>query len=249
MSLSGGKTITFSGTGVYVFNAIANSGTFNTFVFDFGNSPTGHMRIYVHGDVDMGKMNVEFVNGGDASRVYTEIHGKGTNSSNPTFAFSLTSGASGTKFSEWQGTVYAPYASIRVGSGASSSKVIGALWSGTQVVLGSNVTVSYQPLQPCILSGTCDQAARLQAAAASPAAAPLQLYPNPVKDRLTISMKGASLAEAEVQVTDMLGRIYAVRAQHTNGMVVLDLAALNKGLYVVSVNGEAGNQLFRILKE
>ena len=149
MSLTGGKTVTFSSPGVYVFNSIANSGTFNNFTYNFQNNASGTIRIYVHGDADMGKLSVKFQNGGSAAQVFAEVHGTGSTTANPTFAFNLTSGASGAKFSEWQGTVWAPYAGIRVGSGASSSKVSGALWSGTHVFIESNVAINHVPYVSC----------------------------------------------------------------------------------------------------
>src|SRR5206468_1601431 len=58
ITLTGNQTVTFSGPGVYVFNSIKNSGSTNTFLFDFKNS-TGNFYIYVYGDVDLNKSNVD----------------------------------------------------------------------------------------------------------------------------------------------------------------------------------------------
>jgi len=53
VKLNGNKTLTFSGPGTYVFNSIKNTGSINKLVFDFQDSPTGIIKIYVHGDVDL----------------------------------------------------------------------------------------------------------------------------------------------------------------------------------------------------
>ncbi len=81
INLSGGQTITFSGPGVYVFNTIRNTGLqINTFNFDFKSS-AGNIQIYVYGDVDVNILNENFLNGGDASRIYLETHGSGSSCS------------------------------------------------------------------------------------------------------------------------------------------------------------------------
>ena len=62
----------------------------------------------------------------------------------------ITNGASGNNQSVWYGTVWAPYGGINVGSGSSPSKVIGALWSGTQVILDNGVAITYAPFSGCV---------------------------------------------------------------------------------------------------
>src|SRR4029079_917679 len=66
VTLSGGKTVTLSGAGTYIFNSIKNSGTTNnTFVFDF-KGVGGNFIIHVVNDVDMSKNSVTLLNGGGA---------------------------------------------------------------------------------------------------------------------------------------------------------------------------------------
>jgi hypothetical protein len=149
MALPGNKTITFRGTGTYVFQSIRNSGNTNKFVFDFDGDPTGVFRIFVHGDVELYKLNVEIRGGGSASRIYMEVHGSGATSPEGNFAWSMSNGASGNNQSIWYGTVWAPYAGIRVGSGSSASKVVGALWSGTQVNIESGVSITHEAYVGC----------------------------------------------------------------------------------------------------
>ncbi|MBD0297649.1 MAG: S8 family serine peptidase, partial [Flavisolibacter sp.] len=168
IKLGGNKTLTFDGPGTYVFRSIANSGGFNTFVFNFQGKP-GQIRIYVHGDVDVNKINIDFLNGGDASRVYTEVHGTGSTSADGVTAWTIANGASGTRKSEWFGTVWAPYGAINVGSGTSESKVTGALWSGTQVNIQSNVTITYVPFA-CTTTNDANAGADQQVTCSNPSA-------------------------------------------------------------------------------
>jgi len=149
VQLPGAKKLTFNGPGVYVFSSIKNTGNTNKFVFDFGTNTTDNFRIYVHGDVDLSKVNVEILGSGDASRIFMEVHGTGATSPTGTYAWMMTNGASGNNQSTWSGTVWAPYGGINVGSGSSPSKINGALWSGTQVVLDNGVSVTHVMLAGC----------------------------------------------------------------------------------------------------
>ena len=70
--------------GDYIFYEVANSKA-NKFVFDFKNTTTGNINIYIIKDAKLSKLTVSTVNGDFPSRIYTEIHGTG--SSNSGFAF------------------------------------------------------------------------------------------------------------------------------------------------------------------
>ncbi len=148
ITLTGNKTLTLSGTGVYVFNSIKNSGSCNNFVFDFKNDPTGTIKIYVHGDVEFNKVAASLKNGGSASRMYMETHGTGSTSPNGTVGWSIANGSSGPT-SKWLGTVWVPYAAISIGAGTGSADLTGALWSGTQVTVQSGVKINYAPFNTC----------------------------------------------------------------------------------------------------
>ena len=96
----------------------------------------------------MNKVQASLANGGSATRIYTEIHGKGLTSSNGSTAFNMANGSAGQN-SKWLGSIWAPYGSINIGSGTGSSNLTGALWSGTQVNLQSGVQVIYAPFNFC----------------------------------------------------------------------------------------------------
>ncbi|MEY4594061.1 MAG: hypothetical protein RIQ47_471, partial [Bacteroidota bacterium] len=148
MTLGGSRTVTFSGPGVYVFRSIKNTGNSNTFSFNFQNTTSGNIQIYVHGDADLGKINSQLVNGGSANRIFLETHGTGSTSTNGTYSFVIANGSSGS-VSRWLGTVYASRAAICMGSGTGSTNFTGALWSTTQVLVNSGVTIIHAPLATC----------------------------------------------------------------------------------------------------
>lgn len=70
MTLGGNKTVTLNGPGVYVFRSIRNTGNTNSFMFNFQNSTSGNFLIYVHEDVDLGKVSSTTLNGGSAARIF-----------------------------------------------------------------------------------------------------------------------------------------------------------------------------------
>ncbi|MGZ5247983.1 MAG: hypothetical protein ACXWV5_12980, partial [Flavitalea sp.] len=144
LALGGGKTIRFSGSGDYYFNSIQNTGSFNNFEFDFSANPRGLIRIFVKGDANLHQMKVNIING-SPSQIYLETHGNG--SQNGGFSFILSSGTPDSKISEWNGTVYAPFAAIRVGLGGGKTSIKGALYSGTQAIIYSFSTIEHVALK------------------------------------------------------------------------------------------------------
>ena len=149
VTLTGNKTLTFSGPGIYIFNSIKNSGATNSFVFDFKGNTTGVFRLYIYGDVDLNKAKVTIINGGSPDRIYAETHGNGSTCANGKSAWYMSngSGSSNVQISIWAGTVWAPYAGIFIGSHSSTSQIKGALWSGTQVNLIGGVTIEHHPFK------------------------------------------------------------------------------------------------------
>ncbi|MFN5223129.1 MAG: hypothetical protein ACK5DJ_03000, partial [Bacteroidota bacterium] len=148
VTLGGNRTVTLSGPGDYIFNAINNSGTNNNFRFDFQNNPNGVFRIFVKGNAILNKSTSTIINGGSASRIYMEAQGNGAGTTSNAYAFVIANGASG-GVSRWFGTVYAPYAGILMGSGTGSTSITGSLWSGTQVIINSGVTTNYAAYVNC----------------------------------------------------------------------------------------------------
>ncbi|MDH5380305.1 MAG: S8 family serine peptidase, partial [Cyclobacteriaceae bacterium] len=146
LKLNENQTITLNGTGVYVFNLIDNKNG-NTLIFDFKDDPTGKFLIYVHNNAQFGKVNSVILGGGSANRIFTEVHGTGFGTDQ--YAFDIANG-SGNGESKWEGTVWAPYAGINIGSGTGSSSISGALLSGTQVNIQSGVSIFHAPYDFCV---------------------------------------------------------------------------------------------------
>ena len=146
LKLKGNQTLTLKGTGTYVFNMIENKNA-NTFVFDFEGNPTGKFLIYVHNNALLEKINATIIGGGSAARIYTEVHGTGSGAGG--FAFDIANG-NGNGSSRWEGTVWAPYGTINIGSGTGNSSLTGALLSGTQVNIQSGVSIFHAPFDWCI---------------------------------------------------------------------------------------------------
>jgi hypothetical protein len=145
INLSGASTITFSGPGVYVFQSINITNSSSSFIYDFKNNTNGIIYIYVIGDVFMNKMSVTFPKGGNASRVYMEVHGTGSTSADKATAWNYSPSSTGNgQDQQWFGTVWAPYGAVKVGG--TRANVTGALWSGTQVNLSGIVTFNYMAL-------------------------------------------------------------------------------------------------------
>ncbi|HMG93503.1 MAG TPA: polymer-forming cytoskeletal protein, partial [Chryseolinea sp.] len=74
IKLSGNQTLTFKGPGTYTINSIDNKNG-NTFVFDFKNL-AGDIYLHVHNNVNLGKLDISIIGGGNASRIFMEVHGK-----------------------------------------------------------------------------------------------------------------------------------------------------------------------------
>lgn len=149
VTFSGNKTLTLNGPGIYVFNSFHFSGNSNQLIFNFNNTVSGNFYVFIYSDADFGKLSASVVNGGTASRIYTETHGTGSTSSIAGYSFIIANGSSGGG-SKWLGTVWASYAGINVGSGTGSSTLTGALYSSTQINIQSGVTLNYAAFSDCV---------------------------------------------------------------------------------------------------
>jgi Subtilase family/MBG domain (YGX type)/Secretion system C-terminal sorting domain len=152
VNLGNNKTLTLSGPGVYVFKSFTTTGPNSSIVYNFNNTAAGDFKIYVHGDIKLNKAGFSTINGGSANRIYVETHGTGsTNYNDNRAAFEMSNGSNGTgNPSGWLGTLWAPYAAIKVGTpNGPACSVRGALWSGTQINLQGGVTVNFAPYNLC----------------------------------------------------------------------------------------------------
>ncbi len=148
IKLPGGATLTFDGPGIYVFDKIQNNGS-NSFVFDFTKNISGTFKIYIHNYALLDKISVSLI-GGSATKIYTEVHGTGSDDENEKYAFQIGNGTSAGNKTKWFGTVWAPYGAINIGGGGGNCDVTGAIWSGTQVNIGSSLNIIYAPFSECV---------------------------------------------------------------------------------------------------
>lgn len=70
-----------------------------------------------------------------------------------------------------------------------------------------------------------------------------EIYPNPSKDQVTI--KGATGTKSQVSVTDLSGKTLLVQSLETN---TVDISALPKGMYVLTLTSEFGTQTQKLVK-
>jgi hypothetical protein len=149
--LTNNQTLRLNGVGTYVFKSITNSGNGKiNIVFNFQNAPTGHFRLFVTGKVNLKNVTVTTINGGSASRIFTEIHSSlSTNNDNDDIqnAFFLSNG-SGNSGSNWLVTLWVPYGKIKIKStgNAPVTKVEGAIWGGDVIYIEKNIEIKYDPL-------------------------------------------------------------------------------------------------------
>ena len=58
LALPGNKILTFNGPGNYIFNEVDNGVNTNKLVFDFKNTSTGTINIYIIKDAKWGRLSV-----------------------------------------------------------------------------------------------------------------------------------------------------------------------------------------------
>jgi hypothetical protein len=78
--------------------------------------------------------------------------------------------------------------------------------------------------------------------------ADLIAYPNPVTDKVTVSMKGIEAYEL-IQVYDQSGKSQTVTITVKNeDMVEIDMSALSRGTYFIRVAFKLNSRVFTVIK-
>ena len=76
----------------------------------------------------------------------------------------------------------------------------------------------------------------------------LLLYPNPVKDKLTIQFNTVVDDTVKIDIFDMKGQqIYTLKTDLNENKVDLDLSAMSSGVYLVSIEMDTKTIIKRIL--
>ncbi|HPW63629.1 MAG TPA: T9SS type A sorting domain-containing protein, partial [Cyclobacteriaceae bacterium] len=78
-------------------------------------------------------------------------------------------------------------------------------------------------------------------------------YPNPVIDRINISISGMTVKpeSSAIQIVDQIGKMYPVRATwNTDGhQLEIDFSEMNKGLYIIKIAQPQGVKVVKAFKE
>ena len=78
----------------------------------------------------------------------------------------------------------------------------------------------------------------------------LNIYPNPVKDRVTIHAGNALIDQKQISLFDVTGRKLPVKIlSSSNGEVTLNASQLRPGVYTITLKINNSYHSFRILKE
>ena len=75
----------------------------------------------------------------------------------------------------------------------------------------------------------------------------INIYPNPVSDRLYIETLTQTLTQIEIY--DVYGRLQDYKTTRLQGNVAIDVENLKSGIYFVKINTEKGNIVKRIIKQ
>ncbi len=145
LALTGNRTIIFDGPGNYIFNDIDNGKTTNKFVFDFKNTSTGTINIFIINDARLGLLSVSTVNGNFPSRIFTEVHGNGSTFGGNSFDLQGPNSMPAGSY-VWLGNIWAPNGGISIANtrpAGTAPHIIGALWSGKLVTIKNDLRLTY----------------------------------------------------------------------------------------------------------
>ena len=234
LTIGGNTTVTLNGPGIYVFKSITATGPNSQLVFNFNSTATGNFLIYVYGDVLLYRTSCTITNGGAANRIFTEVHGTGsTNTSDKTVAFSMSNGSNGNgNTSSWFGSVWVPFAAIKIGTPNGPSMAIqGALWSGTQVNIQDGANIVYSPTSV----NTCSP----PVITAQPVA-PTATCTGSGTQTISVTASGTGLTYSWRRAGIVVTNGGAVSGQGTSILTLTNPTAADAGNYDVIVSGTCG---------
>ncbi|MEJ7914486.1 MAG: S8 family serine peptidase, partial [Chitinophagaceae bacterium] len=144
LAFTGNRTLTFNGPGNYIFYEVDNGTTTNKLVFDFKNTSTGTINIFIINDARWGALSVSTLNGNFPSRIFTEVHGNGSTFGGNSFDLRGPNSIPAGSY-VWLGNVWAPNGGISIDNTVPSATphIIGALWSGKLVTAKNDLRLVY----------------------------------------------------------------------------------------------------------
>jgi hypothetical protein len=141
------------------------------------------------------------------------------------------------------------------------AKAGGAMRATTEVL---RVTVTDGVLNLFFSKGTADNplvsaievvpvatAARLAETAETPETGQIILYPNPVRDRFTVTLPFAATQVRGTAVTNAAGKVYLHNAHRESGEREIQVSAgtLPKGLYLLRLDTEEGYRVIKFARQ
>lgn len=81
---------------------------------------------------------------------------------------------------------------------------------------------------------------------------PIELYPNPARDVLSIRIRNGLMEEVRIVVTDPAGRVHiqrTIRITRQYEPLDLDLSGISPGIYFVKVNRKGDSKIIRLVKQ
>ena len=76
------------------------------------------------------------------------------------------------------------------------------------------------------------------------------VYPNPVKDLVTLHVKNAVISAEQVQVIDSYGKLYQVKVKLiSEHSLEVDLTRMSTGMYIIRAKVDNGFKTFRVMKQ
>ncbi|MBW6483498.1 MAG: S8 family peptidase [Vicingaceae bacterium] len=77
---------------------------------------------------------------------------------------------------------------------------------------------------------------------------PISIYPNPTLNHITVDLGSNSLAKANLEVIDLLGKTL-MKNVITTSKTQVDLTQLSNGIYFVKFSNEVGGKVYKIVKK
>lgn len=75
------------------------------------------------------------------------------------------------------------------------------------------------------------------------------VYPNPAKDKVTISLKENSVDDFDITLIDIQGKVINIAPERENGSFVFDVSFLESGLYFIQLRNDNGDHIEKLIKE
>jgi hypothetical protein len=77
----------------------------------------------------------------------------------------------------------------------------------------------------------------------------IKIYPNPVKDKLTIDVENKNTEDINFSLTNSLGQLIDINSKIANTKLEIDTSELPSGVYYLKIQNNSGQEEFKIIKE